>query len=166
MADILGREQTGRLAGTFSADKVKLSFGGTTLAGTATQSIGVQYQSPVTTIFELGSADRYYIVGRASGQATIGQILGPSLLTYELLSRLGDPCAAGDRALQFEVGICRPRTAGVSALVGGLAAAASSGAVPLTMEGCISMGININTEAQQVLIQQQVSLMFASMYRR
>lgn len=166
MADILGREQVGRLAGTFSADKVKISFGGTTLAGTATQSIGIQYQSPVTTIFELGSADRYYIVGRASGQATIGQILGPSLLTYELLSRLGDPCAAGDRALQFEVGVCRPRTGNVISDVATGVVGAAAGSVPLTMEGCISQGININTEAQQVLIQQQVSLMFASMYRR
>lgn len=168
MPDILGREQVGNLAGVFSADKVRLTFGGANLAGHVVQSLGVNYQCPVNPIFELGSADRYYMVGRSSGQANIGQVLGVSLLTLELLQRLGDPCAAGDRSLTFEIQNCRPRQAGISALAGRASAAGTgtgTGAVPVKMSGCVSNTFSLNTEAQQVMIQIALSFIFASMSR-
>ena len=151
--DVLGREAS-TYAGAFSADNAQLIlFGeGTRTVGLLVQSIQTQYNQPIQTIFEVGSDNRYYVVGRPSGSMTIAQILGPSRIALTKLRQLGNPCdSTVNRDLAF--------TLGSSACLGG-----SKGvALTLTASGCISSGAAFSVTAEQMLVTQQVTLTFANL---
>lgn len=151
MPDVLGRAPS-TYAGAFSADRSRLVLFGAPGPGLLVQNVGVQYQQPIQTIFEVGSNYRYYVVGRPSGQMNIGQILGPTELSLAALRRLGDPCnGQANRRLDL--------TLGTAACLG----ANVGREIILSADGCIGSSAQFSVAAEQMLVSQQVGVTFANL---
>lgn len=157
MADVLGRADS-PFNGAFSAEGSELFFGdaagGIDGKGNLVQGMNVQYQQPVSTLFEVGSNFRYYVVGRTSGQMSMEKILGPAASTEALLTRLGNPCLGGSRALNLTL-----------RGVGCTEAVAAGGAVRLRADACVATGLGFGLNAQDLLLRESVQIMFGQLSR-
>lgn len=159
MADILGRSDS-PFNGAFAAEGSRLFFGdlqnnGLNGVGNLVQGMSVQYMQPVSTLFELGSNYRYYVVGRTSGNMSMEKILGPAATTEALLARLGNPCSGGSRALYLELGG-----------VGCTESVTGGGTVRLRADACIATGVGYGLNAQDLLLRENVQVIFGMLSRQ
>lgn len=158
MADVFGRADS-PFAGAFSSDASFLRLpgapgtAGPTGANNLVQGLNVQYQQPVSTLFEIGSNFRYYVVGRASGQMGLDQILGPTRLLDGVIQRLGNPCIAGDRSVELVLGGSACTGAGVGQNVG------------VRADACVATAIGYGINAQDLLLRQNTSVIFGQLRR-
>lgn len=150
MADIFGRADS-PYAGSFAADASFLQFAGQPGAKNLVQGLDLAYNQPIQTLFEIGSNYRYYVVGRASGNMTVQQILGPTKLLSATLARLGNPCAEGERALELTIGGSACTGVGVGETMG------------LRADACVAAGINFGLNAQDLLLRQGVQISFGQL---
>lgn len=150
--DVLGRGPS-PLVGAFSADASRLFFGAENQAGCVVQNLSIGYNQSVRPLFEIGSNNRYYVVGRTMGNMQIGRIIGPGVFLSTILEALGNPCSGVNRLIQLQLGnsACAP---------GSLARE-----VRLFMDACIAMSIEIRTEAEQLLVNEMISIMFGQLSR-
>lgn len=157
MADVFGRADS-PFNGAFSAEGSELFFGdaagGIDGKGNLVQSMNVQYQQPVSTLFEIGSDFRYYVVGRTSGQMSLEKILGPVASTEALLVRLGNPCLGGSRALNLTLHG-----------VGCTDAVRAGGAVRLRADACVATNLGFGLQAQDLLLRESVQIIFGQLSR-
>ena len=155
--DILGRAPS-PYVGAFAADASRLIFNNQDGAGLLIQSLQVGYQQPVQPLFEIGSNNRYYIVGRTQGEMGVSRVYGPPQLTDAILSRLGNVCAQGDRTLRLEMGNASCFTA-----AGGSTQRGQS--VSLIAEACVAKGVTYRTEAQQLMLSEDMQVQFGQLSR-
>jgi len=94
--DIFGRTQSiGNVFDPMDADAVMMSFTGIAAGGGTgllIQDMGVNYTQDVQRLYELGSANVYFIAGRPAGDFTIAKIAGPQGTTGEFITQFGSPC--------------------------------------------------------------------------
>ena len=171
MADIFGRASQA-FGGAMAADSVKLTFsGGPTGAftgpgteassgtglfekGMLGQQLQMQYQQQVTRIYEIGTNLTYFVVGRTSGQVSLGRIIGPTAIAGAFYARYGDACNAAKNTLTF--------TAGAGCNSGATTRAVGSTAEYTVLHVLInSIGISVN--ASDMMINEQVAMMFNSL---
>jgi hypothetical protein len=165
--DILGRKPS-PYVGAFAAEESKLRIDGIDGAGLLVQSLQVGYQQPVQPLFEVGSNNRYFIVGRAQGSMGIERVFGPQRLAEAILARLGNVCSGGSRVLNLEMGSSACTTganAPIAGLAGGAALAAVATPVKLIADGCVASGVNYRTESQQMLLQESTQVVFGQLSR-
>lgn len=158
MSDVFGRKDS-PFMGAFSAEGSELLFGelatgGIDGKGNLVQGLNVQYQQPVSTLFEVGSDYRYYVVGRTSGQMSMEKILGPAATTSVLIERLGNPCSPGDRSLKLILGG-----------VGCTPSVTKGGKVSLTAEACVATSLGYGINAQDLLLRESLQIMFGQLSR-
>ena len=104
MADIFNRSNI-PVGGVFLSDRAIMTVSGTANLGVGAlvQNVEASYSQQVNSVFELGSNRIYQMMGRATGQLTIGRIVG----TAEFASALFDACAGGGTVMfQGEPGAC------------------------------------------------------------
>lgn len=77
MADIFGRSQIST-GGVFLSDKALMTMSGSDelAVGALVQNVEATYSQQVNSVFELGSNKIYQMMGRATGQLTIGKLVG------------------------------------------------------------------------------------------
>jgi len=103
MADIYGAKSA--IGGIFKGTAVKLTLGlaggvqSGGLTGSMVQTISLSYSRNVTRVWELGSDDTYYVIGRAEGQAQLARIVAKK--NEDLLDVLGDACKAKNALLKL-----------------------------------------------------------------
>lgn len=160
MADVFGRADS-PFAGAFSADKSVLQLGdmGGNAAGSLVQNLQVNYQQQVNQIFEIGSASRYYVVGRTNGNISFGRVVGPRIVALELLQRLGNVCEgdAASHRLQFTLGssACNWKD------VGG----ASGSNIRIVADAVVATSVGYSVQAQDMLINENVQCMCGQVSR-
>ena len=152
MADIFGRNPS-PFAGAFAADASTLTIAGQNMATHLIQQLSVNYTQPVNTLFEIGSNNRYYVVGRTTGQMQLGKIVGPTVVSAAFLATLGDVCAQGSRDLTLNLGNAACKGAGAGA------------SVTLTAKACVATMVGYSMQAQDMLINEQVQLIFGELNR-
>lgn len=153
MADVFGTDS--RLGGIFKGTSFKMTIagGGLSLQGSLVQSLNVQYQRQLSRIWELGSTDMYYVEGRAEGQASLQQIVGPKGLVSATLKNLADlSCATQKRAITLSAG------ASGESCNGG-----EFGETQLVLQGPVANGFTLGADAQQFVVNAGITVMFASM---
>lgn len=153
MPDIFGRNPS-PFMGAFAADASVLIFNGVDQALQLIQQLSVNYSQPVNTIFEIGSNNRYYVVGRTTGQVMFGRIIGPTVTSAALLQVLGNVCAKGDRNLTLTLGN---------------AACAGSGAgkkIILIAKAVVAQSVGYSMQAEQMLINEQVQCICGELERQ
>jgi hypothetical protein len=161
MADVFGREDS-PFAGAFAADKSILQLGdmGSNAAGSLVQNLNVNYQQAVNQVFEIGSNNRYYVVGRTSGTIGFGRIVGPKIVALELLQRLGNVCQgdAASHRLQFILGssACNWKDSG--------GAAAKN--VTITADAVVATSVGYTVAAQDMLINENVQCLCGQVSRK
>lgn len=174
MADIFGRVAQ-NFGGAMAADAVTMTFsGGVALPGGASsalldkgmlaQQMQMQYQQQVTRIYEIGSNYTYFIVGRTQGQLTLGRIIGPTAINKEFYLRYGDACKADTNTLTFE-GVAGCTGAGLfgTTPAPGAAAITATGPSKFTVKHVLINSIGINIAAQDMVINEQLAMMFNSL---
>ena len=162
--DVLGRRPS-QLGGAFTADNALL-FGGGLLgangpAGSLVQSFQATYQQQVNQIFEVGSAYRYYVVGRTQGTMTLGRIVGPISVQTDLLQKLGDVCSgkAEDHTLAFVLGSapCNWSVPGQGQ---------GQGLMSLIARDVIASNVAYSVQAADMMISENVSCQTGAMYKQ
>lgn len=101
MASIFGDASSGSYQGAFRTTAgTALKFAGKDV--TLVQNLQVTHQQPIQPLFEVGTNKRFFVVGKAGGTFTIGQVLGFGNEALEGITELANPCI-GDRNLSLVV---------------------------------------------------------------
>lgn len=181
MADVFGRQDQ-VLAGGLSSDSMFMSWPDLADVGSGLglliQRVGLDYRQGVRRIFEIGPgiipgtafpaalcdvpananlatcANRtqptYYIVSRPEGRMQFNRFVGPNALSLCFYRKYGSPCSPNVITLSGRAG-CN---------------AASAQANPLMtwiMNGVLIEGLNMDVTAQEMVIQEGISAMFAGL---
>lgn len=143
MAAIFGENSQGEYQGAFrTTAETAISFNDTDL--TLLQNIQVSHQQPVQPLFEVGSNKRYYVIGKASGTFSAGQILGFGNAALDQVTSLADPCQ-GNRTLELHMpnSYCTVNGGG-------------GGGLYLTLTGVLLQSVGFSMAAQDNLINSQI----------
>lgn len=150
MADLFGRKDM-VYGGGFVSD-TGIIQAGDGITGILMQNIQVQYQRPITKIFELGKAglnsNVYYVEGRPQGSMTIARVIGFAASIGAFYRKYGSACNAANNNMSLA-----------------LASAQCVGAAPiaLTMRYCVLTSVGFSVQAQQLVINENSSMEFANM---
>jgi hypothetical protein len=149
MPDIFQRE-TSSLGGVFTADRTKLSLKGG--LGVLVQQMQVTYAQSINRLYEVGAPSIYYVGGRTQGQLTIGRVIGPTGSVCEIYSEYGDVCKAKGNIinLTLEETDCSEGGEG-------------TGKTRLILKGCVITQIGISVQAQDMIINENLAMMFSSL---
>lgn len=152
MADIFGRANSG-MGGAFTSALAQINLAGSGLANKLLIArLQANYQQDVQRIFELESDKAYFVIGRPQGQGTIGAIFGPKAVSQAAYASLADPCIAHNITFQSNDATCIPGQSGNT-----------GGGWSRTLNNVILNSIDFSVEAQQMLINENLGFVFATM---
>lgn len=147
--DIFNREASS-IKGVFRSDAVKLTID-TDATMVLVQNLGIRYQQRITRLFELNSADSYFVAGRAEGQMTLRRILGPDSTVSKFYGLFGDVCQVNE----------------TSNIVLDLAAKACPGKnvanFKYTVKFPVITDVGISVATQDMLITEDTTMMFSAL---
>lgn len=154
MADVFGNERVG-FGGAFKSTLASFTLSGGK-GGTDSASLGqllvsqlqANYNQPITRVYELASAKAFYVMGRPDGSGTFGSIFGPKSVTDAAYTELANPCNENVIKLGFD-------NAKVNCATGIK--------MGRTLEGVTLQSLGFQVNAQDMLINENVSFMFAAM---
>jgi hypothetical protein len=165
LQDLYGKTTTFKSTNIITADQMVLRLGGNE-AGEEylVQNVSVQYNQPISRVFEIGTSNVYFAPGRSLGNFQIGRIIGTKAIT-SFLGDAGtgvwtaDTGTAGDlnsRTMVFirksRVSELNPNSKSINAL-----------GLKYTLSGVVIESYGFATDANGLLIQENVSGQFASL---
>ena len=163
---IYERQQTVH-AGSFASDSAVLSVAGTGVELGIVQNVQLSFAQSIARVFDVGNGNLtgqvpvWYVGGRAQGQATIARILGPKNTSLcDFYSRMGNVCLPQDLTFSFSAGCGNSSYAQSS---GGAAVPAAGGKMSYTVKAAVITNVGITVGAQDMLINENVTLMFANL---
>ena len=115
------------------------------------QTLSIQYQQPITRIYEVGSQDTYYVAGRPQGTVNVAAVIGPGKLTAAFFESIGNVCNAAGNDLTFGV---QPGCLGSSYKYPG---------TQFIAKNIVLQSIGVSVAAQDMVINQQLSLFFTAL---
>ncbi len=127
--------------GGFRADQLKLTFAGQTVAGFLVQNVQFQYTQQVTMLYEIGSANVYYVGGRAQGSATLARVIGPAPLGAQFIKNFNNLCSPQDISFNASSG-CK------------------GGGPNYTLQDAVLTTISVSVTSQEVVINEQLQFIF------
>lgn len=166
MADLFGRIADA-YGGAFAADSARITFaadpgflgsgvspgegGANGGVGMLTQQLSFNYQQQITRIYEIGTNYSFYVAGRTQGNLSIGRVIGPRPVAVAFYRKYGDVCQAATNHLDIEM------ATGCSS-IGGFNQVYS-----FSLKFCVIMSIGVSVNAQDMMINEQLQLLFASL---
>jgi hypothetical protein len=148
---IFGANSQGVYKGAFStALGSALTFNSAVDSLMLIQNIQVSHQQPVQPLFEVGSNNRYYVVGKASGTFSATQILGFGDAALKQVTSLANPCE-GDRTLKL---VLKSPFCEVGANAVG--AGRNGPSLTLNLTGVLLSSVGFSIAAQDNLINSQI----------
>lgn len=183
--DVFGRQDQ-VLAGGLSSDAMFMSWpelaaaAGNGGVGMLVQNLGLNYSQPIRRIFEIGpgvipngnggfipggvcdvianpvcalrTQPTYYIVGRPEGQFQMGRFVGPQVIGECFIRTYGSACAPNVISLSGKAG-CRANDP-------------SAKQMTWLLSGVVINNLSMNATAQEMVIQEGLSAMFAGLNLR
>jgi hypothetical protein len=143
MADIFGRTATGD-GGAFDSALATISIGGIS-GGVIISNLTANYQRNIQRIYDLASDKGYYVIGRVDGNGSIGCVFGPGKGGGNPYSALTTDVCNG-----FQISFAMDANCGGASWT-------------RTMTGCRLNSFNITVNAQDMVINENVGFMFASL---
>lgn len=167
--DVFNR-QVSTFGGSFSADDAIIVFPNiiatdvTTGAQTQTQAnvplllqdFSVNYQQSTSMLYDLTTSNVYFVRGRAAGQGSMNQILGPARLSMAFLRTYGNVCRVDKNMMNIKM------RAGCDS-VGDAAQYAKSYDQSIICGMSLVDRLSFSGAAQNMLISQAVGFTFAYM---
>lgn len=150
MANIFNSPQ--QIKGAFRANLLAVNFG-PIQSGMLVQNIQFSFSQAVSLLYELGVAgvasNVYMVAGRAQGNASIARVLGPVDIGLAFITQFGDPCNAVNNTVGFQASAgCSGNTSSV-----------------YTLSGCVINQIGVSVTAQDVIINEQISMQYVNLDR-
>lgn len=134
--------------GSFRADTATVTIGGLDGCGLLLQQLNFVYRQQITRLYELGSNGIYYVAGRAQGQLSVSEIVGPTAIALGFIRQFGDVCQAQNNNLDIGA------TAGCDK---------QATAFRYKIQGCVITSISAGIQARDVIINQQLQMEFAAL---
>ena len=149
MPDMFGRETV--LGGVMSSEATRLTFTSDTGldAGLIMQQLNIQYAQNVTRLYALEDAKVYFVAGRTDGSLTIQHVIGPAGLQKAFIEAYSDVCKISGKVFNIAL------TASCGASGGGRSA--------VTLKCPLITAINIQMQAQNMIIGSGITAMFVSL---
>ena len=147
--DIFAREVD--LGEPLSADAVRLVFPTIGIEGMLMVQASFQYQQNITRLWEVGSAKTYFFAGRTEGQITAKRVIGNSNAALSFVSKFGNVCNMVHNSLSLVL------KAGCGASAKGTIRGT------LQAEGVVIKSVAYSITAQEMLINEDISMLFAYM---
>jgi hypothetical protein len=166
MAGPVFKQASSRVAGTFQSQSAGLVSADAQALGIITQ-VNIQYQQSINRIFDLNRSNKnadkapmYYIGGRAQGTLTIGRLLGPKS-DCDFYEKFGDVCKIQPQ-INMEFAGGNPGAAGQdpNAVLQGCG---DKNTKTYSIKQPVLTGIGISQNAQDFMINENVTMMFADM---
>lgn len=153
MSDLFNRASS-TLAGVLAADQVKLAFSGGLLR-TLSQQLRFNYAQAVNQVYELGTQNIYYVVGRTQGQGSIASIAGPSNTVCEIYRTYGDACRAKENTITLSM-----ENTDCSITVDGEAAGPSA---TFTLSFVVLTSVDFSVSAQDMMVNNNTAIRYGSL---
>ena len=153
MADIFGYTRDPKPQSVFSSDAAHLTIEGKG-DGYMIQQWQIAYQQNVQEIFELGSSNLYWVRGQPQGQMSIGRVVGGAYGSDLRFfgSDAFDVCQGGSEVqLEMAPGTCDAASSGFGT------------SATVHLKGVIVTAFGFSSSVQDMMIQQNIQLRFASM---
>lgn len=172
MSDIFSREND-QFNGSFAADGAAITFpqlgkgaavAGAGLAAAAavggaglmTQNLNIQYSQVITKVYELGTNNTYYIGGRSQGGMGLSRIIGPRPIQLAFYQKFGDVCDAATNTIELTVKAgCLTKD--------GAGREQNNGKSSYEARYCVIQSIAMSVAAMDMVINEQLQLMFGSL---
>lgn len=138
-------------AGAFKAGDLRMNINGTPINGAMVQNFSYNFNQQINQFFELGSSSVFFVAGRAQGQLTIQKLAAAKGLALRI-SNFNDVCRPSDIAL-------KSASAGCGATPG----SNLGGNYEVLFKSCVLSGVQGNADAQSVIINHGITLMFVNM---
>jgi hypothetical protein len=157
MPAIFNREDT-QVNGVFSSDTAKLQMGAG--LGVLVQGMNFNYSQQVTRLYEIGTTGQdktniYYVGGRTAGQMGLSRVIGPKTTIKELYKEYGDVCKSCNNTIELqlkETDCCQADTT-----------TANGSEITYTLKHVVLIQVGIQIGAQDMMINEQSSLMFSGL---
>jgi len=156
MSDIYGANPT--FGGAFSSDQASLVFTseGDAGLGLLTQGLQATYARPIQRIFELGDGKtQYYVIGRAEGTLNITRLAAPGPVSISFLTKFADPCNVKHNNISITVNAGTLEDCPIEG--------SNAGPSKYQFGFCLINNLGFSISTQAIALQEQVSMMFASM---
>lgn len=181
MAAVYERQQT-KWGGSFASDLAALTIGGNASVPLGiVQNVQVTFAQQVARIYDVSNGGLsggssgvpvFFVGGRTQGQATIARVLGPqSGALCDFYNTMGNVCQPQDISFAFQGGCDSAATGNVQGATPTQSVAIASAKGPAnttnkasyTLEGCVMTNIGITVGAQDMIVNENITLMFANM---
>lgn len=156
MPGVYKRQETKHF-GSFASDSAVLKMGDPAAEIGIVQNAQIQFSQSVARIYDVGNGGKagkdkqaaiWYVGGRTQGQATLARILGPaSTGLQKFYADLGDVCNVTKNDLTFTF----------------LAGCEGTGTTTYTIKAAVMVNVGISVSAQDMIVNENVSLMFANL---
>lgn len=147
MANVFGNNTQVR-RGAMRAQDVELNIDGTT-QGLLCQQAQLSFTQQVNALYELGSEDLYYVLGRSNGQASIGRVVGPTSLSGDVITSFGDPCE--EHKLSLSATSCTLSNRGTAPTT------------TYTCSGAILTSVGATVTSRDVVVNEQMGFIFSDL---
>lgn len=128
---------------SFRAEDVELDLGGITGDGALVQSVQFTCNRTVNFLYEIGSANVYYVGNRRQGQCQCTRVVGGTATFKTLLTKYGDMCKPQDLTIKAKAGC------------------GSGQAVTYKLKFATLNSIGASVTAQEIVINEQLGFVFA-----
>lgn len=128
---------------SFRAEDVELNLGGIQGDGALVQSVQFTCNRTVNFLYEIGSANVYYVGNRRQGQCQCTRVVGGAKDFKALLTKYGNMCAPADLTLRAKAGC------------------GSSEAVTYLCKFATLNSVGASVTAQEIVINEQLGFVFA-----
>ena len=110
------------------------------------QSLNISYQQNINRLWELGSLKTFFFAGRTEGNINIKRVLGHKNAQLKFVKQYGDVCNMENNviSLKFEAGCTNPQALGT-----------------VKASGCVIKSVAYSVQAQDMIINEDMTLMFA-----
>jgi hypothetical protein len=73
------------------------------IQGLIVQQLDIQADRPLSTFYDIASANVYFVAGRSSAKAGLNRIVGPKGLILKYYAKFGNPCDAAYNFMVFDL---------------------------------------------------------------
>lgn len=154
MAEDIFNRNVSKLEGVFTSDAAVLEFTGGGAGdrfSQLVQQVQFSYAQTITRLYEVGGPAIYYVGGRTQGQMNVNRIIGPKGTVCGFYNKFGDVCGANENVIGLDL-------TAKDCVAGG-----ESGGGKYTMKNCVITQVGIAVAAQDMIINENTTMMFSSL---
>lgn len=173
MTSVFNREDL-TLGGAFQADRATLTITQAGAQGLLVQRMSLTYAQAVSKLYDITSRAVYYVAGRTQGQAGLDRVIGPVATIKGFYTCFGDVCRAKKNTLSLDLKSSACANAAGAAATTGLtgqeltngcttASTTTTTQINYVLQFCVVTQIGIGLQAQDMVISENLAMMFSSL---